>query len=316
MKSVPAKSRRVLLALGVALFWFHCSTLGALAILDTAINIANGHTYYLLENSNWTDAENAAIGLGGHLVTINDAAENDWVWNRWATNRNLWIGLYAPTNAAPPESFRWASGESSAYRNWHTLEPNGDTATCIYAKGTSWSNYWNDIPASETVGDVAPFPFYGVVEIPSCTPHRARATATLVNGFVVAATVTDPGCGYANVPTVRIDGGGGSGAMAGATISNGLVIQITITNAGCCYTNPPDITISAPPMMPAVRIDVSKVKVTQNNLVEGWKYVLESSHDLSVWMATGPAFTAQSESITNEFDVDVTGRFFRLRVSD
>jgi len=31
------------------------------------------------------------------------------------------------------------------------------------------------------------------------------------------------------------------------------------------------------------------------------------------WTATGPQFTAQAETIVNEFDVDVTGRFFRIR---
>src|ERR1019366_2450080 len=66
------------------------------AVLDTAINPANGHTYYLLASSDWTNAENTAVSLGGHLATIRSLAENNWVWNRWGTNRNLWIGLHDP----------------------------------------------------------------------------------------------------------------------------------------------------------------------------------------------------------------------------
>jgi hypothetical protein len=59
-------------------------------------------------------------------------------------------------------------------------------------------------------------------------------------------------------------------------------------------------------------IRVSQVKVTQH-VVLGRRYVLDSSTDLASWRATGPPFTADSETIESEFDVDVTGRFFRIR---
>ena len=35
--------------------------------------------------------------------------------------------------------------------------------------------------------------------------------------------------------------------------------------------------------------------------------------DLIEWTATGPEFTAESETIVSEFDVDETGRYFRIR---
>jgi hypothetical protein len=61
-----------------------------------------------------------------------------------------------------------------------------------------------------------------------------------------------------------------------------------------------------------VSIAISKVKVTQH-VVLGRNYILESSTNLVTWVPTGPQFTAVSQSIVTEFDVDVTGRFFRLR---
>ncbi|HEY9171144.1 MAG TPA: LamG domain-containing protein [Verrucomicrobiae bacterium] len=145
-----------------------------------------------------------------------------------------------------------------------------------------------------------------------CSPRKATATAVMFNEFVVDATITDPGCGYTNAPTVLIQGGGGTGATATAVVSNGVVTAINITSAGSGYTSAPKIVIGSPPFVPTVSIAVSKVKVTQN-VVLGRKYVLESSADLGSWTATGPEFTAESESIVSEFDVDVTGRFFRIR---
>jgi hypothetical protein len=79
-----------------------------------------------------------------------------------------------------------------------------------------------------------------------CIPHGATATATMVFGFVVNATITDAGCGYSNPPSVLIQGGGGSGATAVATVTNGRVTGITITSAGIGYLSTPNIYISYP----------------------------------------------------------------------
>src|SRR6185436_14013113 len=89
------------------------------------INPANGHLYYLLSNGDWTDSEAFAQTLGGHLVTINDAAENAFVVanfsNFGAVQRSIWIGF---SDAASEGNFVWASGESPAYNNWRPGEPN------------------------------------------------------------------------------------------------------------------------------------------------------------------------------------------------
>ena len=44
-------------------------------------------------------------------------------------------------------------------------------------------------------------------------PSIATASAQVVNGFVVGATITSAGNGYTNNPVVTITGGGGSGAI-------------------------------------------------------------------------------------------------------
>ena len=64
--------------------------------------------------------------------------------------------------------------------------------------------------------------------------------------------------------------------------------------------------------VPTASISVSKVKVVQN-VVLGRNYVLESSQDAASWSPAILPFTVTSESITNEFDTDLTGRYFRVR---
>lgn len=146
---------------------------------------------------------------------------------------------------------------------------------------------------------------------PFCSPHKASATAQLVNGVFVGGTINDPGCGYTNAPTVLIQGGGGVAATAAAVIRDGVVAEIRVTNGGCCYTSVPKIVIGSPPFVPTLEIRVSRVMVKQN-VVLGRRYVLESSEDFDSWTPTGPPFTAQSELIENEFVVEDTGQFFRI----
>jgi len=191
---------------------------------------------------------------------------------------------------------------ATGYTNTLSLAP-GDTVDFMVGRGADGILSGSGLKIQATLSHPA-----------ICVPHKATATATVVNGFVVGATITDGGCGYTNAtaPVVSIQGGGGSGATAETLVSGGQVTAIHIITAGCCYTNAPKIVITSPPLMPTVSIDVSKVKVTQNVSL-GLSYVLESSFDLVTWTAAGPQFTAVSETIVNEFDVVVRGRFFRIR---
>src|SRR4051794_25522957 len=88
-------------------------------------NAANAHTYHLLSANTWTASEAQARGLGGHLVTINDAAENQWVRNTFPLTgvpyASLWIGL---NDAANKGQFVWDNGELVTFTYWYPGEPN------------------------------------------------------------------------------------------------------------------------------------------------------------------------------------------------
>lgn len=146
-------------------------------------NQANGHIYYLLANSTWTEAEAKAVTLGGHLATINDAAENNWVLSTFANYggaaHSLWIGF---NDVQQEGTFGWSSGEPVSYTRWLSGEPNnangGENYVIIEGYDPSYPSqygYWVDTKNITTAGGTLP-PFYGVVEIPTtgsnptCTP--------------------------------------------------------------------------------------------------------------------------------------------------
>jgi hypothetical protein len=149
-----------------------------------------------------------------------------------------------------------------------------------------------------------------------CTPRQATATAQLVNGFVVGATLTDSGCGYTNTPAVVIEGGGGSGATATAVVSNSVVTGITITSAGVGYTSPPTIYIYSP-----LGLQISLVKAVRPYFVDlllGTNYQLQVSGDMLTWTNLGAPFPATNSSMPfpQYFDVASWAKlFFRLQAS-
>ena len=66
-------------------------------ILHTAVNPSNNKTYHLLSEGSWSESALVARALDGFLTTIDDAAENQWVFDTFASfdgqSRHLWIGL-------------------------------------------------------------------------------------------------------------------------------------------------------------------------------------------------------------------------------
>lgn len=128
-------------------------------------NPANGHTYYLLANSSWTAAEGAAQLLGGHLATVNDAEENEYlrasVLGYDGLDRRGWIGF---NDAASEGQFVWSSGESSSYTNWNGGEPNNSAGIEHYAELFGSNGQWNDNQNNP------PLLVFGLVEISGGNP--------------------------------------------------------------------------------------------------------------------------------------------------
>lgn len=125
------------------------AALGASAQEDPGwvTNPANGHSYRLTAQLTWSDAEAEAVALGGHLATLNDAAEEAWVRETFGTLEHFWIGF---NDIETEASWLWSSGEPVSYTNWCTGEPNdfnGEDAAIVnwgHAPET-FGDCWNDL---------------------------------------------------------------------------------------------------------------------------------------------------------------------------
>ncbi|HZR16228.1 MAG TPA: C-type lectin domain-containing protein [Verrucomicrobiae bacterium] len=144
------------------------------------VNPANGHSYYLLGQSTWSNAEAQAVRLGGHLATIRNAEEDQWVYSTFGRYGGaLWIGL---TDRDHPSSYRWTSGEPVSYSNWGGGQPDHGGGVEFYAH--IWppghtnppSGKWNDYAdADSALG----FALFGVAEVaPASTPKLELSTST------------------------------------------------------------------------------------------------------------------------------------------
>jgi len=144
-----------------------CTPLALASVLMGPVtNPDNGHSYLLLSQSNWTDAENEALSLGGHLATINDAAEQEWLLSIFSPSRDrhLWIGL---NDASQEGLFVWVNDDPFLFSNFPPGEPNnfGGIEDYTYID-VAHGDAWNDL--ANINEQIAPggfyIPLHGVVE--------------------------------------------------------------------------------------------------------------------------------------------------------
>jgi hypothetical protein len=163
----------------------------AAPISGPILNPATGHTYYLLANSNWTDAQSQALTLGGNLATVNDAAEDAWISQTFSNyagvQRNLWIGLNAAgSDGSVASNYQWVDGSSSTYRNWSPPDPGfpGNQYVYIIPGGNpdagKWNNVSNDTSAGYEFGPA--IPNYGVAEV---VPEPSTCALGLLGSLVI-----------------------------------------------------------------------------------------------------------------------------------
>ncbi len=210
---------RLHVTLGIGVFLAFALPLrsSATVLAGPITNPANGHDYYLLDAATWTASEAEAVSLGGHLTTIRNQAEEDFVYNTFTAsrtvNRCLWIGLTVVGQPFP--NFYWISGEPVTYTNWSPLEPNypyeeyGHIFPPFDSRGGTWNNGTND-------GCVGLAPTHGVVEVsgPLCDFSSEAGQERCFGGI-------GPGCAGFPLPFVKDD----QTCLVAAWVSAGSILH-------------------------------------------------------------------------------------------
>lgn len=128
------------------------------------------HTYQVYEGDlSWQEAEDFCRSIGGHLVSIRNDREKDYVLRLTEASQrdNFWIGLYR----SDQDQWTWTDGSAYTFSCWDDKQPDNYQNMERYARFpnkdlyyTNWTaakGKWND-----TCGDgdeVAPLSSFGFV---------------------------------------------------------------------------------------------------------------------------------------------------------
>jgi len=157
-----------------------------------------GHCYGETAVGDWASTEVEAVSFGGHLVTINDAAEDAFVFS--IATLGAFIGY---NDIAVEGTFEWVSGEIVVplYENWSFGEPSGDS-DFVHLLG---SGLWNDAPPFEThtgiieldVTCAVAFAVIGGTSIPIDTTALLVAGAQTTTPWLILGVLSAVGIGIA-----------------------------------------------------------------------------------------------------------------------
>ncbi len=110
-------------------------------------NPANGHQYAeLTPYQTWSDAEVEASSFGGHLATIRNSSENEWLRSTFFRPGfqfwDCWIGLSEDQPWFQSQrTWSWASGEQLGYTHWGDGEPSSGGEHYV---GLDQNGWWRD----------------------------------------------------------------------------------------------------------------------------------------------------------------------------
>ena len=230
----------------------NCSFCGPASISGyTLIGDLAGHRYFKSTTTkNFYQANNEALALGAHLVSINSAAENTFL----SAQGLCWIGL---NDLVTEGTFVWTNGDALSYTNWYAGEPNNgsgnENAGVINYNST---NKWNDALESTAYNYIMEFDCIGTPSLP----------VTMVSG---QASGTNFPAGTTSVLYTATDASSNSG-----TCSFNVVVT---DNVAPTITCPGNQTLAAGAVCSAAIPDYRSLAVVSDNCTSSASIVITQS---------------------------------------
>ena len=147
----------------------------------------------------WEEAKRYCESLGGYLVTITSAEEQEfiagYIKEKGLTSQRFWMGA---TDAAKEGTWTWITGEKFSYTNWGNGQPNngelgGQNYAVYVAINSSHSSYaekWDDIN-EDSENDIMFICEWGEVEkVKDNTNAPVKLPNTGNTAFVIVGIVT------------------------------------------------------------------------------------------------------------------------------
>ena len=198
-----------------------------------------------------------AMDSGGAVVSVAPGfnPQGSWTHLVWTYTTNLGLSSFYVNGVKKASSLE--SGSASTTLNT-AAGPLilGDISQVGFPTNALFNGFIDEVRVySRALSDAEVKGLYGFEINPQPLKVRpATATAQVVNGFLVGATITDGGYGYTNAPGVNVVGSGGQGAVVSTVVSNEVVVAVSIDEAGKRYPSNTSLVIDPPPYPPTQAI--------------------------------------------------------------
>jgi hypothetical protein len=196
-------------------------TIGPAEFLGDVTDKSTGIRYVAVAATSWTAAEALAVNFGGHLVSIGDQAEQDFVHSNFGNlggvDRRLWIGF---SDTASEGSFAWSDGTPAKYTNWNGGEPNNSGGVEDFAEMLGSNGRWNDLNDAG-----AGYAHLAVIELPGGGGGGSPCPADLNDDRLVDA---------ADLSALLLGWGGPSADLDGNGVTDAADVTVLLVSWGPC----------------------------------------------------------------------------------